>query len=381
MSINENDLKLKYKRMLGLFNVDNTSDENKLLGLAARNALTGKLGLSGGTLTGGLTGTTGIFNNDVISNLSGYTGGISMLSLYIQLNSLSSQISALSGNINYISQSLIFPVTIPYSYKTIDQISNSSGSTGSTRSYYYKCNDSYISDAMTSMNSRFGFFGAWGIKRSVIDRTIWMNDWTFVTKLWFNSKLTIGSPNICNKIVVKFGEDWNRWDNGSEGIINRGDEVTTGIASSDPNKNKYIIINNPTSTDSSSVTVSNMTNLNPDLSTIAPFWTLFPHQMQSVLGITFRGGVYIVISYNTTTVPSPTIKIDFCLSDSSTTNVRSYITATADYNFRTNDTRPFHIYVNGGIPYWYFGMVLFNTSNDTLTNYIKGYKTQFSIIY
>jgi hypothetical protein len=378
MSINEDNLKLKYKRMLGLFDVDNTSDENKPLSLAARDELAKKLGLSGGTLTGGLTGTTGIFSNNVISNTSGYTGGISMLSLYTQLNSLSSQISALNGNIIYISQSSIFPIKIPYSYDTIDQISNSNGDTGSTRSSYYKCNNLYISEAMTSMNSSFGFFGAWGIKRSVVNRNVWMNDWTFVTKLWFNSKLTIGSPNICDKIVVKFGEDWDRWDNGSEGIINRGDEVTTGIASSDPNKNKYIIINNPTSTDSSSVTVSNMATPNPNNpTTIALFWTLFPHLTLS----SSKGGVYIVISYNTTTVPSPTIKIDFCLSNSLTTDVNSYISSTAFYDFRTNDTRPFHIYVNGGIPYWYFGMVLFNTSNDTLTNYIKRYKTQFSIIY
>ena len=99
MAIYENDLQLKYKNMLGLKFVENTSDINKPLSLAARNALNGKLGLTGGTLTGGLTGTTGIFSNDVISNTStsGYTGGISMLWLHTQLTSLQTQISLLSS--------------------------------------------------------------------------------------------------------------------------------------------------------------------------------------------------------------------------------------------------------------------------------------------
>ena len=382
MAISETDLKLKYKSMLGLNLIDNTSDVSKPLSLAARNALNGKLGLTGGTLTGGITGTTGTFSNDVISNTTtpGYTGGISMLSLHTQLTSLKTQISTISTSSGMTGTTgTTFIVKIPFSNTSIDQISNSSGSTGSIKSPYYICIGAYRPIAMTSINANYGFFGAWGIKKSAVDRSVWTNNWTFVTKLWFDPNETDEPiPNKCNKIVVKFGEDWDRWDKGGD-INNRGDEGTTGTASSDSNKNKYIIINNPTNTaiPLPSVTVSNMTTPNPNNpTTIAPLWTMFPDQTQS--GTNFRGGIYIVISYIVTT---NTIKIDFCLSDSSTTNVASYISATASYNFTTYDTRPFHIYVNGGIPYWYFGMVLFDNSNRGLNYYVQEYKNQFSIIY
>jgi hypothetical protein len=393
MAITETNLQLKYKSMLGLNLINNTSDVDKPLSNTARNAIGGKLGLTGGILTGGITGTTGTFSNDVISNTTtpGYTGGISMLSLHTQLTSLETLISSISTSNNYITRGTTgttgttFPVKIPFSNTTIDQISNSSGSTGSIKSPYYICIGAYRPIAMTSINANYGFFGAWGIKRNAVDRSVWTNDWTFVTKLWFDPNLTTTDelpPYKCNKIVVKFGEDWDRWDKSGD-INNRGDEGTTGAAYSDSNKNKYIIINNPTNTaiPFPSVTVSNMVAPNPNNpTTIAPFWTMFPDKMQSVSLISFRGGVYIVISYISR---DNIIKIDFCLSDSNslTTNVNSYISSTAFYDFTNNDTRPFHIYVNGGIPYWYFGMVLFNTSNESLTDYIKKYKTQFSIIY
>ena len=375
MAITETELIQKYKKMLGLINVDNTNDVNKPLSLAARNALNGKLGLTGGSLTGALTGTTGIFSNDIISNTSGYTSGISMLSLYTELTSLISLITSFRSQITSTSE---FPIAIPYSYTTIDQISNSSGSTGSTNSPYYICSDVYIPVAMTSMNTSFSFFGAWGIKRSVVDRNVWMNNWTFVTKLWFNPKLTKSSPNICDRIVVKFGEDWDRWDKGSDGVNNRGDQYTTSI---DPNKNKYLMINNPTST--TTVTLSNNmdpTSNNINAQTIAPFWTLWFMETDSVSGVVFNGGVYIVISYNST---SKNITINFCIATSGTSpsNITSYINANTSYDFGSFDTRPFHIYVNGGIPYWYFGMVLFNNSDRGLSYYVREYKRKFSIIY
>ena len=376
MAIYENDLQLKYKNMLGLKFVENTSDINKPLSLAARNALNGKLGLTGGTLTGGLTGTTGIFSNDVISNTStsGYTGGISMLWLHTQLTSLQTQISLLSS-FTTITPNSLFPVKIPFSYTTIDQISNSSGSTYSTKSPYYVCIGAYRPIAMTSINSNYGFFGAWGINKNTVNRGIWTGNWTFITKLWFDSSPTTEpSPNICDRIVVKFGEKWDRWDYGSEGVNNRGDQGTTGSDSTNPSENIYLMINNINNTTSPfpTVTPSNMAISINNPTAIAPFWSQFPERSVS----NFQGGVYIIISYNTSAVT-----INFCVSNIATTNVITYISATTDINPLTNDRRPFHIYVNGGIPYWFFGMVLFKTSDDTLPNYIAEYKRQFKIIY
>ena len=299
-----------------------------------------------------------------------------MISLYTQLQSLITQISSFSTSSILITKDTLFPAIIPYSYATIDQISNSSGSTGSTRSPYYICNVGYRPIAMTSINASFGFFGAWGIKKSVVNRNVWINDWTFITKLWFDSTV---STNICNRIVVKFGEKWERWDNGSEGVSNRGDQYT---ASSDANENIYLMINNinNTITPLATVTVSNMNLLNNNAVGIAPFWLKFPYQ--NVID-DYKGGVYIIISYNATT---SIITINFCISDdiiSTTTNIISYISASTYSNLNplANDMRPFHIYVNGGIPYWFFGMVLFNNSNDTLNNYVQKYRDLFLINY
>jgi hypothetical protein len=395
MSISESDLQLKYKSMLGLNNVNNTSDADKPLSLAVKNALNGKLGLTGGTLTGGLTGTTGTFSNDVISNTSGYTGGISMLSLYNNLQSLKSQISSFSTNTIYITTESNFPIKIPYSYTTIDQISNSSGTTGSTKSPYYICLGHYRPVAMTSINADYGFFGAWGIKRSAVDRAVWQNDWTFITKLWFDPSATTGTstPNKCDRIVVKFGEKWDRWDNGSEGVNNRGDQGTTGADSTDPKENIYLMINNP-SGPSTTGTTSPLAAMNITINnyaSLAPYWQAFPDSIVN----NFNGGVYIIISYTKIT---GVIKIDFCVASSgtkiaagsigagqtmpNTMNVISHISATTTtIDPLINDRRPFHIYVNGGIPYWFFGMVLFKNSNLGITDYILQYKNQFLIAY
>jgi hypothetical protein len=73
MTTNEDTLKLKYKQMIGLFNVDNTSDLNKPISNATQTGLDSKLNLVGGTLVGGLTGTTATFSGPLIAN-GGITG-------------------------------------------------------------------------------------------------------------------------------------------------------------------------------------------------------------------------------------------------------------------------------------------------------------------
>lgn len=86
-STESTDLINSYKKMFGLFNVDNTSDSQKPISDLTQAALDTKLSLSGGILTGGLTGTTanfsdqltgttGIFNDDVQfnGNIAGTTG-------------------------------------------------------------------------------------------------------------------------------------------------------------------------------------------------------------------------------------------------------------------------------------------------------------------
>ena len=81
-TIDENTLKAKYRQMIGLINVDNTSDKNKIISDSTQNALNTKLNLSGGILTGGLTGTTAIFTNGItcstgtFSNTVNFNGGI-----------------------------------------------------------------------------------------------------------------------------------------------------------------------------------------------------------------------------------------------------------------------------------------------------------------
>lgn len=51
-----------FRTLIGLGNVNNTSDANKPISSATQSALDGKLSLTGGTLTGGLNGTTGTFS-------------------------------------------------------------------------------------------------------------------------------------------------------------------------------------------------------------------------------------------------------------------------------------------------------------------------------
>ena len=61
-TIDESTLMIKYRKMIGLLNVENTSDQQKPISDATQNGLNAKLNLSGGVLTGNLTGTNAIFN-------------------------------------------------------------------------------------------------------------------------------------------------------------------------------------------------------------------------------------------------------------------------------------------------------------------------------
>jgi hypothetical protein len=105
MTTNEDTLKLIYKEMVGLGNVDNTSDLNKPISNATQTALNSKLNLAGGTLVGGLTGTTATFSGDVISK------GISISSLN-------------SGKLNLSGGTLIGGLTGTVATFTGDVISN-----------------------------------------------------------------------------------------------------------------------------------------------------------------------------------------------------------------------------------------------------------------
>ena len=69
----DNTLGSMYRNMIGLFNVDNTSDLNKPISTATQTSLDSKLNLTGGTLTGGLTGTTATFSGPLVTN-GGLTG-------------------------------------------------------------------------------------------------------------------------------------------------------------------------------------------------------------------------------------------------------------------------------------------------------------------
>jgi hypothetical protein len=66
------------KTMVGLNNVDNTTDVNKPISTATQTALDTKLNLSGGTLTGGLTGTTASFSGPITANGGTFTGSVTM---------------------------------------------------------------------------------------------------------------------------------------------------------------------------------------------------------------------------------------------------------------------------------------------------------------
>ena len=78
MSSLDNTLKNIYRNVVGLTNVDNTSDLNKPISSLTQTALNAKLSLTGGTLTGGLTGTTATFSGPITANGGNFTGNITL---------------------------------------------------------------------------------------------------------------------------------------------------------------------------------------------------------------------------------------------------------------------------------------------------------------
>jgi hypothetical protein len=81
------------KSMVGLGNVDNTSDANKPVSTATQTALDGKLALSGGTLTGSLT-LSGAPTSDLHAATKAYVDGVSA-----GINFHQAVVAATSGNL------------------------------------------------------------------------------------------------------------------------------------------------------------------------------------------------------------------------------------------------------------------------------------------
>ena len=102
--------------MIGLFNVDNTSDLNKPISNATQTGLDSKLNLVGGTLTGGLVGTTATFSGPITAN-GGITGTTASFSGPITANGgtltggLTGTTATFSGSISANGATLISPLT------------------------------------------------------------------------------------------------------------------------------------------------------------------------------------------------------------------------------------------------------------------------------
>ena len=363
MSIIEEDsaIVLAYKKMFGLSNVENTIDIDKILNNAEIAELSNKLDLIGGTLTGALYGTNITFTNDLTLNTSDIA--IKMDELYELIQTLQSQISSLllTSSILIITSSSSFPIKIPFSSSTIDQIIYSANTW--TKQPYYFSTGSFRPFGMTHANQNGRVAVSWAINKNTVNRDVWKNNWTVVTRVWYTKR--------ASGISVKFGEKWDRWNTGSDGIANNGD---TQVFSSDiliPTENIYIRVNYPMG-DNPTDNHSNMQVLETNnLLGLANHWMIYPEVTTIVNGQTVYGGVYIIISYDKTA-----ITIKFCTSDGTV-----YYYAKSVYNPLTNDRRPFHIYSNVGIPIWYFGIVLTNTQGNTPETDIQMFKDQFGLIY
>jgi hypothetical protein len=353
MSIIKEDsaILLAYKKMFGLSNVDNTLDNDKVLNNAEIEELKNKLDLIGGTLIGNLFGTNATFTNDLTSNIS--KTGITMVQLLELIQELKTQISASPISLSNITITLNsdFPVKIPFSSSTIDQIIEYYGV--AKRNKYYLFTDSFRPFGMTCTSSRAGI--AWSINKNTVHRDVWKNPWTVVTRVWYTE--------IPGGITIKFGEKWDRWNTGLGGNGNSGsgstDPPDSGIAS----ENIYFKLDYP---DGDYMTLYDdfaMTNIESNkLVQLKPYWRMSPD---------VGGGVYIIISYDTTA-----ITIKFCTSDGT-----KYYNAKTKLNPLTNDRKPFQIYSNLGLHIWYYGIVLSNTLNNNPIDDINMFKNQFSSIY
>jgi hypothetical protein len=371
MSIIKEDsaILLAYKKMFGLSNVDNTLDNDKVLNNAEIEELKNKLDLIGGTLIGNLFGTNATFTNDLTSNTS--KTGITMVQLLELIQELKTQISSLSLTSSNLKITLNsdFPVKIPFSSSTIDQIIYPAETW--TKSPYYFSTGSFrpfgMTLAMTIGNNIKYPYGreaiSWGINRNTVNRDVWTNNWTVVTRVWYSQ-----APS---GIAIKFGEKWDKWDNALNGNGNNGDFQTFYPDSNNLTENMYLYIPYPMSSNNSSY-VSQMTLIETDyLSGLHSSWINSP---DTEIGIfndkKIYGGVYIIISYNTIRI---TIKL--CSS-----NGTIYHSSKTNFNPLINDRRPFHIYSNMGFPIWYYGIVLSNTLNNNPIDDINMFKNQFSSI-
>jgi hypothetical protein len=215
---------------------------------------------------------------------------------------------------------------------------------------------------MTVANKTDRMTTSWGINRKTVHRDVWTNNWTVVTRLWFQNN----APGI----IIKFGETWERWDNGLLGISNYGGSEVDGIDINNPLKNLYITINNPSN--NPTFFNSHMTTIGTSiLHKLIPVWLLSPNATTTIDGQNVYGGVYIIISYDKTAI---TIKL--CASDGIV-----YYSAKTNYNPLLEDRRPFFIYNDRGVPSWYYGIVLINTQGNTPQVDIEMFKNQFSSIY
>jgi hypothetical protein len=341
-SVEDSTIITTYKKMFGLSNVNNTSDENKALNNAENTELKNKLDLIGGTLNGTLNGTNATFTDDLTSNTSNTP--IKMIQLLRLMESLQTRISILSSSNLYITTTSQFPIKIPYSSSTIDQ-TNIWGSTTYFFAESFRPIGMTIGDYNTSK-----YEGAWSIKYNTVDKDVWTNNWTVVTRVWLTNT---------TDITIKIGDKWNRWDNGIDGAGNYGKREAPSVDYNNPVENIYIVISRPTSAGTvKEEAISNMSRIGlNELSSLAQYWSI-------------SNGVYIIISYNQS---DKLTTIKFCTSDGT-----SYYIIKSNIPPNTN-RKPFHIYINGGVPIWNYGIVLNKILNSNPIDDITMFKNQFGL--
>jgi hypothetical protein len=354
MSINEETLITTYKKMFGLSNVDNTLDVNKVLSNAEIDELKNRLDLIGGTLTGTLFGTNATFTNDLTSNTS--STGITMVQLIELIQELQSKISLISTDV-IITPSSKFPVKIPFSSSTIDQVN-----LGDKTPYFF-FTGSFRPFGMTTIINNFAI--TWGINRNTVHRDVWINEWTVVTRVWYKGNIY--------RLDVKFGEKWDRWDNGINGYSNNGETFPSNPSDIFKNENIYVRINSVL-TNFLNFEYGNMEVIGPNnFIDLQPYFKISPDVVvtTNAIGENVYGGIYIIISYDKTA-----ITIKFCTSDGTI-----YYSAKTNFNPLSNDRRPFYIYNNYGTPVWYYGIVLIDKQGRDAIEDINMFKQQFSLLY
>jgi hypothetical protein len=113
------------KSMVGLGNVDNTSDTNKPVSTATQTALDGKLSLSGGTVTGATT----------FSDAVDFTGGYVEANFYYSANGFSST----SGTIETLGNGPIQTAAVELTGAIVRPRTGNTGSVGSSAQRFSNC--------------------------------------------------------------------------------------------------------------------------------------------------------------------------------------------------------------------------------------------------